>query len=352
MKSFDYSALPGSYLTPDIVAMLTTIHEHRGKQELFIEAHADALTMMVEVAKIQSIDASNRLEGIHTTYSRLKNLAEHKSEPRNRSEQEIAGYRDVLGLIHESYDDIPLRPGVILQLHRQLQSFAPVSDGGTYKRVNNAIAEKDGRGEEIIRFRPVSAHLTEDALDRLCISFNDGLGKAEYDALLLMPMFILDFLCIHPFRDGNGRMSRLLSLLLLYQSGYTVGKYISLEMLIESSKDTYYEALYDSSEGWHDNGNNYAPFIRYYLAVLIKAYREFGGRVEYLSQRGLTKSDRIKALIDRTFGSITKAEILATYPDISGSTVERTLGEMIKTGYLVKVGAGPSTAYRKVNPVS
>jgi Fic family protein len=349
MKNFDYTDAPKALLTPDIVAMLTSIHEHKGKQELFVEAHADALTTLMEIAKIQSTGASNRMEGINTTDKRLEELVREKSAPRNRTEQEVAGYRDVLATIHESYDYIYPRPNIILQLHKQLYSFARSGVGGSYKNSDNYIAETDAQGNESVRFQPVPAHLTADAMDRLCAAFALSLEKDEYDALLLIPMFVLDFLCIHPFNDGNGRMSRLLTLLLLYRAGYIVGKYISLEKLIENSKDTYYEVLQAGSTDWHDNANDYLPFIRYYLGILQKAYGEFEERVEYLSQKGLSKPERVKAVIDRKIGKVTKAEILQAVPDISKVTVERTLSELVKSGYLVKIGAGRSTAYGKTD---
>lgn len=347
MKLFDYINRPKALLTPDIVAILTSIHEHKGKQSLYIEAHADVLTSLMEVAKIQSTGASNRIEGIQTTDKRLEELVRDKSTPRNRNEQEIAGYRDVLATIHESFDYIHLRPNIVLQLHKQLYSFARSSIGGAYKINDNYITETDADGNERIRFAPTPAYLTADAMERLCMAFNKAIENGEHDPLLLIPMFILDFLCIHPFSDGNGRMSRLLMLLLFYRAGYIVGKYISVEKQIENSKDTYYETLYDSSVRWHENENDYAPFIRYYLGTLQKAYSEFENRVDYISEKGLSKAERIKAIIERKIGKITKAEILETCPDISKITVERTLAALVKVGYIIKIGAGRSTAYGK-----
>jgi len=349
MKSFDYINIPKALLTPDIVAMLTSIYEQKGKQSLYIDAHADVLTNLMEIAKVQSTGASNRIEGIHTTDKRLEELVRDKSIPRNRNEQEIAGYRDVLATIHESFDYIQPRPNIILQLHKQLYSFAQSSIGGSYKNADNYITETDADGNERIRFKPTPAYLTSDAMERLSTSFHTALEKGEHDTLLLIPMFILDFLCIHPFNDGNGRMSRLLTLLLLYRAGYIVGKYISLEKLIENSKETYYEVLQDSSVGWHNNESNYAPFVRYYLGILQKAYGEFEERVEYLSNRGLSKPERIKVFIDNKLGVFTKGEILEACPDISKVTVERTLNVLAKDGYIVKIGAGRSTAYGKAD---
>lgn len=349
MNTFDYANIPKDLLKPDIVALLTSIHEHKGKQGLYVEAHADVLTTLMEIAKIQSTGSSNAIEGIHTTDQRLKELVRDKATPRNRTEQEIAGYRDVLATIHESYDYIHPRPNIMLQLHKQLYSFAKNSIGGSYKNSDNYISETDSEGNESIRFQPVPAYLTANAMETMTDQFIKELEKNEHDPLLLIPMFILDFLCIHPFNDGNGRMSRLLTLLLFYRARYIVGKYISIERLIENSKETYYEVLQDSSIGWHDDKNDYLPFIRYYLGILLKAYNEFEERVEYLSQKGLSKPDRIKAVIDRKIGKISKREILEACPDISKVTVERTLTSLVKAGYLVKIGAGRSVAYGKTD---
>jgi Fic family protein len=347
MRSFDYKKVSESLLTPDIVAMLTDIHEHKGRQELFVEAYADVLTTLMEIAKVQSTGASNAIEGINTTDKRLKELVRDNSAPRNSMEQEIAGYRDVLAAIHEGYDYIYPSPNIILQFHKQPYSFSESSIGGTYKSADNYIAETDMHGNSSIRFQPVPAYLTATAMDNMTAAFAEALEKNEYDALLLIPMFILDFLCIHPFNDGNGRMSRLLTLLLFYRAGYIVGKYISIEKLIEKSKETYYDALQDSSAKWHDNENEYLPFVRYCLGILKKAYNEFEERVEYLSQKGLSKPDRIKSVIDRKIGKIAKKEIAEACPDISTVTIERTLTALVKQGYLIKIGGGRPTAYGK-----
>ena len=309
MHEFDYINRPKGLLTPEIVSLLTRLHECRGRQELFIEAEADVLTALLEVAKIQSTGASNRIEGIYTTDERLSALVQEKVKPRNRNEEEISGYRDVLATIHESYEYMPPRPNTILQLHRDLYSFSSGAIGGAYKNSDNVIAEKHADGTETVRFRPVPAFLTADAIQNLCTRFNEAIEAGTYDPLLLMPMFILDFLCIHPFNDGNGRMSRLLTLLLLYRAGFIVGKYISVEMLIEKSKDSYYEALQESSLNWHENENDYIPFLKYMFGVVVKAYNEFEDRVEHLRHRKMSKADRIKAIIDKTPGKISKKEI-------------------------------------------
>ena len=276
-----------------------------------------------------------------------KAIVQEKVKPRNRNEEEISGYRDVLATIHESYEYIAPRPNNILQLHRNLYSFSSSAAGGIYKNSDNIIAEKHADGTETVRFRPVPAFQTADAMLNLCTRYNEAIEAGTYDPLLLMPVFVLDFLCIHPFNDGNGRMSRLLTLLLLYRSGFIVGKYISIEMLIEKSKDSYYEALQASSQNWHDDGNDYLPFLKYMLGIVVKAYNEFEDRVEHLRYRKVSKPERIKAIIERTPGKITKKEIAQACPDISLTTIERTLADLVSDGYIEKTGSGRATAYVK-----
>ena len=265
--------------------------------------------------------------------------------PKTRSEKEIAGYRDVLTTIHESYDYIPPRSSMILQLHRDLYKFSGMSIGGNFKNSDNVIAEKLPDGTQRVRFQPVSAWETPETMDRLCDEFIKSVNDPEMDPLLLIPMFILDFLCIHPFHDGNGRMSRLLTLLLLYRSGYIVGKYISIEKLITDSKETYYEALQESSYEWYEGTNDYLPFVRYMLGVIAAAYREFSSRVKFLSTGGFTKAERIRELIKDHLGKITKAELMELCPDISQATVQRTLAELLANGEITKIGGGRYTSY-------
>lgn len=344
MRKYDFQNEWQKLLVPDIVALLTQIHEFKGEQNLFIEANSDTLTQLVEVAKIQSTEASNKIEGIYTSDERLKKIVLDKTTPRTRNEQEIAGYRDVLATIHESYEYIPLRPTMILQLHRDLYKFSGMSIGGNYKNSDNVIAETDSAGNWFVRFQPVPAWETPEAIDFACKAYDEAVQSGA-DPLLVIPMFILDFLCIHPFNDGNGRMSRLLTLLLLYRSGYIVGKYISIEKVIEQSKETYYETLQQSSAGWHENQNDYAPFVRYILGVIVAAYRDFSSRVQVLVTSGMSKPDRIREIIKDTLGKITKAEIMEKCPDISQVTVQRTLIELQKKGEIIKLGGGRYTAY-------
>ena len=345
MREFNYHIIPNELFCSDIMNLVSVIHEYKGKQKLFIEAKPDILNAMLEIAKVQSTGASNRIEGIYTSDERLDAIVRDKAEPRNRSESEIAGYREVLQLIHENYDYMAPRANVILQLHRDLYQFNPLSIGGNFKNSDNVIAETDIEGNKKVRFELLPAFETPDAMERLTNTLIEATNAEKYDPLLLIPMFILDFLCIHPFNDGNGRMSRLLTLLLLYRSGYIVGKYISLEMIIENTKETYYDMLQESSQLWCENKNSYLPFVKYYLEVILKAYKEFSSRVEHLQNRSLSKPERIKLLFDNTLKKLSKKEILEKCPDISTSTVEVALSGLLKDGYIIKTGAGKNTAY-------
>lgn len=345
MKIYNYKNKWEQFLTPDIVSMLTQIHEYKGKQSLFIESSADALAGLVEIARIQSTESSNKIEGIYTSDERIKKLALAKTNPQNRAEEEIAGYRDVLNTIHTDHDGIPIKPNIILQLHRNLYKFNAVTYGGQYKNVDNVIAEEDESGNKFVRFQPVEVWEVPESMEKLCAAFNEAIALEAINPLLAIPMFILDFLCIHPFNDGNGRMSRLLTLLLLYRSGYIVGKYISIEKMIETTKDSYYDALKKSSVGWHENHNDYAPFVKYMLSVILASHREFASRVQIMIESKLSKPDRIAKIIENTLGRVTKQEILDKCPDISETTVQRTLADLLKNHKIIKISGGRYTSY-------
>lgn len=251
-----------------------------------------------------------------------------------------------MNTIHENYDFIPIRATLLLQLHRDLYKFQGAGTGGVFKNVDNTIEEVDENGNAKIRFQPVFAWETPEAVDQLCAAYNQVLKEPDVDPLLIMPMFILDFLCIHPFRDGNGRMSRLLTLLLLYQGGYYVGKYISIEKLIERTKDSYYEDLQASSTGWHEEINDYAPFVKYLLGVVVASYREFFERTKLITSVKMSKPERIAEEIKNHIGTITKAQLVEQVPDVSQTTVQRTLTELTKQGKIIKLGAGRYIKYR------
>lgn len=345
MRTFDFAKIYDTLLTPEIVSLVGQIHEYKGEQTLLIEAKPDTPTALVEIARIQSTEASNKIEGICTSDERLKKLVQDKTTPRTRSEQEIAGYRDVLATIHENYDYIPLKTAMVLQLHRELYQFRGAACGGHYRTDDNGILPSGAPGHKAVEFQPLSAGQIPETMEQLCRAYTDAVQQGQMDPLLLIPVFVLDFLCIHPFNDGNGRMSRLLTLLLLYRQGYIVGKYISIEKLIEQSKETYYEALQASSARWQEEENDYRPFVRYTLGVVAAACRDFSARVKVLSTSGLGKPERIRELIRNHLGKITKAELMAQCPDISLATVQRTLAGLQKQGEIQKLGGGRYTAY-------
>jgi Fic family protein len=346
MKEFDYAEKWKKLLTPEIVGYLTTIHEYKGEQRLIAERHADVLESLVEVAKIQSTESSNKIEGIYTSDERLKKIVLDKTMPKTRNECEIAGYRDVLNTIHENFPHIPIRDTFILQLHRDLYKFENVSNAGRFKTVDNVIEEEDSNGNKFVRFSPLPAWETPEAIMNLCTAYNEMINRSEADPLLIIPMFIIDFLCIHPFNDGNGRMSRLLTLLLLYQNDYIVGKYISLEKMIERTKDNYYDVLQESSKGWLEGENDYEAFVKYILGIITAAYREFFDRVQIVEEKKVPKPDRIEELIKNHLGTITKAELVDAAPGISTTTVQRTLTDLVKAEKIIKIGNGRYTKYK------
>lgn len=345
MRNYNYIDDFEKFLTPDVVSMLTQIYEFKGKQNIFTESNIDVLTGLIEIAKIQSTESSNKIEGIYTSDERIKKLVLSKTNPVNRAEEEIAGYRDVLNTIHSSHDGIPIKPNIILQLHRDLYKFNVSSSGGQYKNNDNVISEEDALGNKFVRFKPVEAWATSVNMEKLCEAFNEAILNETVNPLIIIPMFILDFLCIHPFNDGNGRMSRLLTLLLLYRSGFMVGKYVSLEKLIESTKENYYEALQESSKGWHENQNDYAPFVKYILSIVLAAYREFVSRSNVIMDKKLSKPDRVAKIIEDSFEKVTKQFILNKCPDISETTVQRTLNELLKQGKIIKKSGGRYSSY-------
>lgn len=345
MRNYDFQEKWKKLLTPKIVGYLTTIHEYKGEQKLIANRHADVLTDLIEVAKIQSTESSNKIEGIYTSNDRLKKIILNKTMPQSRNEREIAGYRDVLNTIHENFEHIPIRDTFILQLHRDLYKFENGGMGGVFKSTDNIIEEEDYDGNKSVRFKPVPAWETPESVKELCEKYNYALGNSDADPLILIPIYVLDFLCIHPFRDGNGRMSRLLTLLLLYRSDYIVGRYISIEKLIEVSKDNYYETLQESSEHWHEGDNNYEPFVEYMLGVITAAYKEFFERTKLIEEKKIAKPDRVEEGIRNTMGTITKTEIMERIPGVSQTTIQRTLTELTKKNKIKKIGNGRYTKY-------
>ena len=333
-------------LPVNIYHTIAKIHEYKGKQELYVKNYPDVLDKMIDVAKIQSTKSSNAIEGIYTNDARLNELMNKKTEPRNRNEEEIAGYRHVLDIIHENYAYIEFNKNDILTLHNQLYSYSYINYKGKFKTLDNTIMEVDALGNRKVRFQPVSSFETENYFNKMVEAYNKAV-KENIPALILIPVLIHDFLCIHPFDDGNGRMSRLLTLLLLYKFGYFVGRYISIEMLIEESKESYYEELKRSSEKWHTGENDEIPFIRYMLGVLLKAYEECDDRFNFIGNEKLTSPERVLSVIQRSLEPLSKKDIMIICPDISQRTIERALKELYDNSKIKQVGSGRSTKYIK-----
>ncbi len=346
MTQFDYGKKLSQLMNPEVVAALGNVREHRGRQSLYIATKPDVLDKLCEVAKIQSTGASNRIENITTTDKRLRELMEQRVEPKNRDEREISGYRYVLDLIHESHDDMPVTPGVILQLHRDLYRYLDASFAGKWKDADNTIAERLPTGELVTRFVPTSAAATPAAIQEICGSYAEEIRRGLYDPLLVSLVFVFDFVSIHPFNDGNGRMSRLLTLLLLYRNGYTVGKYVSIEAEIERTKETYYEALAASSIGWSGGESDYTPFVTYMLGVVGACYATLDERFSTLSSSG-SNEDALREYFGSMVAGVSKREIMDANPTMSQRTVERILQKLQAEGFIEKVGAARATRYRK-----
>lgn len=346
MREFNYKNLINLKLPANIYGLMASIYEYKGKQELYVANFSDVLDKMVEMAKIQSTKSSNAIEGISTIDNRLDELMHKKSEPRNRNEEEIYGYREVLDIIHENYDNIDLTKSNILTLHNKIYSYSAENHKGKFKTIDNSIVELDSFGEQIVRFQSVGAFETEAHLDEMLRAYDDAVCS-EIPPLLLIPSFIHDFLCIHPFFDGNGRISRLLTLLLLYKNGFFVGKYISLEMIIEETKDNYYEELEASSENWHKGRNDVLPFIKYMLSVIYKAYNECDARFKLIGEKSLTSAERVFKIFDNSLESLSKSDLILLCPDISQRTIERALKDLKDKDLIKQVGAGRSTRYVK-----
>ena len=347
MRNYNYKNKWKKLLTPEIVSLLTQIHEYKGEQTLFIETKADTLTQLVEVAKIQSTEASNKIEGIYTSDERLKSLVSNKTTPRTRNEQEIAGYRDALNAIHLHHDILEFRQTDILQLHETMMQIAGYEYGGQYKTGDNYIIEQDKDGNRKIRFKPTPANEVSEAMEQLELAYMEARNNANINQLLLIPCVVLDFLCIHPFRDGNGRMSRLLSLLLLYKNGYDAGKYVSFEEQINNYKAYYYEELQESSIGWHENQNTYVPFIENFLSMLYMCYKELDKRFAVVHGKKITKTARIEATVLNSLVPISKSDICGILPDVSPTTIEAVLSKMVKEGQIKKIGQSKMTRYIK-----
>lgn len=347
MRDFNYSKIAQMKWDSEILSYIAAIYKEAGKQELYLKQRPEELDKLVEIAKIQSTESSNAIEGIVTTSTRIRQLVEEKTTPKNRDEQEIAGYRDVLSLIHENFDVLPLTQNYILQLHKIMYSHMNNPMAGRTKNVQNymSVTYRDGHTE--ILFTLLAPFETPAALDRICEEYNRVIGNMELEPLLAIPLFIHDFLCIHPFNDGNGRMSRLLTTLLLYRSGFYVGKYISLEAKIAQNKELYYRALAQSQDGWQEGKEDILPFIKYLLGIILSAYKDFADRFAIVEEKR-PAIDMVRLAVENKIGRITKQDIREQCPSLSVSSIEGALRKLVETGELKREGKGKATYYLRL----
>ncbi len=346
MRSFDYSKQNNFTLDNEILGYIAKIHEYKGKQELFVKQKKEKLEKLVEIAKVQSTESSNRIEGIISTNVRIKQLVADKTTPRNRDEKEIMGYRDVLNIIHENFEYIPITPNYILQLHKYLYQYANPDFGGKFKNTQNYIVANLPDGNSKVLFEPLSPVETPEAMNELCETFNKSMEQGEIDSLLLTINFIKDFLCIHPFNDGNGRMSRLLTTLLLYRSGYVVCKYISLEKKIEKTKDSYYGVLGQSSENWKEGTNDNTTFVKYLLGIILSAYRDFEERLNLIEDK-IPAYEMVERVAKTRLGKFTKSDVQEGCPSLARQTIEKALKQLCDEGKIEKHGAAAKTFYTR-----
>lgn len=347
MRDFHYTAIRKQKWDSEILGLIAAIYKEAGKQEMYLKQRPEELEKLVEIAKVQSTEASNAIEGIVTTSTRIRQLVEEKTAPRNRDEQEIAGYRDALNIIHENFDAIPITRNYILQLHKVLYSHMNNPMAGQTKSVQNYISATDPDGHTETLFTPLAPFETPEALDRICDEYNRVIGNMEAEPLIVIPIFIHDFLCIHPFNDGNGRMSRLLTTLLLYRNGFYVGKYISLEAKIAQNKDLYYTALRQAQEGWHEGTEDAVPFIKYLLGIILSAYRDFEDRFSLVEQKKPALETVRQATLNK-IGRFSKQDIRELCPALSVSSIEGALRKLVASGELKREGNGKSTCYYRL----
>ena len=344
MRNFNYSKIKDIKWDSEILSLVASIYRYQGKQELYLKRRPNELEKLVDIAKIQSTESSNKIEGIVTTSVRLKQLLEEKTTPRNRNEQEIVGYRDVLDIIHENFDVIPISRNYILQMHKILYSHMNNPLAGKTKNVQNYISATYPDGHSEVLFTPLSPFETPGALDLICDEYNRVIGNFEVEPIIMIPIFIHDFLCIHPFNDGNGRLSRLLTTLLLYKNGFYVGRYISLESLIARDKAAYYEALNKAGVNWHDGNEDVVPFIKYLLRIILAAYKAFDDRFSIVENK-LSAVEMVRKATLQKLGRFTKQDIRELCPSLSISSIEGSLRKLVEEGELRREGVGRSTKY-------
>ena len=347
MHKFDYSFLNNGLLPASLLNITSSVFAFKSLANLRKEEFNRIFTELEVIAKVQSVKSSNAIEGIVTSDARIAAIVYQSSAPLNHNEAEIAGYRDALNAVHTANNDWDLRERDILRLHEVMMAFSAYDNSGQYKTEDNVIIEVDSVGNRSVRFQPTPAAETPKAMEQLILAYREARDDSSINPLLLIPCVILDFLCIHPFRDGNGRISRLLSLLLLYKNGFDAGKYISFEEQISKHKDFYYDSLRKSSVGWENNANDYFPFAQNFLSQLYMCYKELDKRFAIVNGKRITKKGRVEATVLNSLTPISKSEVCNILPDVSPTTVEAVLGIMVKEGAVRRIGASKSSRYIK-----
>ncbi|WP_235670419.1 Fic family protein [Mycoplasmopsis pullorum] len=344
MRKFNYSKFKDVKWDSEVLSLISGIYKYQGKEEFFLKQKPEQLNKLVEIAKIQSTESSNEIEGIVTTSTRIKKLVEEKTSPRNRDEKEIIGYRDVLNLIHENFDVIPVSKNYILQMHKIMFSYLNNPFAGKTKNVQNYITATYENGHSEVFFTPLSPFETSSALDDICDEFNKVIGNWDVDPLIAIPLFIHDFLCIHPFNDGNGRMSRLLTTLLLYKCNFYVGRYISLESIIAKSKFEYYDSLAKSDLNWHNEKEDILPFLKYILGIILSAYKAFEDRFSIIEEK-LPAIEIVRKAINQKIEKFSKQDIVELCPNLSLSSIENSLRKLVEEEVIKREGIGKAIKY-------
>jgi Fic family protein len=347
MKSFDAKFIERQLPTHHLLKIISSIKEYKGKQDLYKRQSPQILNSLKEAASIQSIESSNRIEGIIAPHKRIIELAQDKTTPKSRPEEEIFGYKYALGLIHQNHKQIPFSENFILQLHQEIYRYTS-KKAGSWKTTDNLIEQEHEDGSKSIRFRPLAAFLTPNGMTQLHTEFNERWETHEVEQLLLIATYVFDFLCIHPFSDGNGRLSRLISLLLLYRGGYEVGRYVSIEKIIEDTKDGYYENLKRSSVNWHEGNHNLIYWWEYFCFTILEAYKQFENRLGFIENSKGIKSAAVLSYIQQIYGEFSIQEVQDACPTVGIDMIRKILRHEREERRIECLGRGPLAKWKKI----
>ena len=345
MHRFDYRFLK-TQIPGQLVGISNLVADLNSRESLRRAEHPDTFQRLREVALIETVRGSNAIEGIVTTGKRTDALIKEGAAPQDHNEKEIVGYRDALSEIYAKDFDSDLSETLLKHFHRQILGSV-TQEAGVYKRENNWIQERDETGHIRVRFVPVPAKETPAAVEQWLQAYYEARQDSEISRLFLIACTVVDFLCIHPFMDGNGRVSRLLTALLLQESGFNIGRYISVDKKINHFKGNYYQALAESSEGWHDNANSYEPFVTFFLQIVYQCYKEIDEKFIEGTTASMPKSKQIENALLNSFVPISKRDLCDRFPDISVTTIEKVLGDMVREGSIVKIGSYKNARYKR-----